>query len=236
MRKYFGRALLVLASMAAGLAIAQTATRFAAIRVDGTSDLRGAITVTGASSKLTTVASATGGAGFNAPHGAAPTSPANGDIWTTTAGLFARINGATVGPLSSGLTQTLGTFTATWDTGFTTMPTNNWQYTITGNIVTVTSLTLVNGTSNATTFQASTTNGLPSAIRPASTRIIYGFNVTDNGTAAIGCMQLISTGTMTLFKMPAGSANCVAASSFTNTGGKQLRVDGMNTFTYELTP
>lgn len=34
------------------------------------------------------------------PHGAAPTSPVNGDIWTTTAGLFVRINGATVGPLS----------------------------------------------------------------------------------------------------------------------------------------
>jgi len=34
------------------------------------------------------------------PHGAAPTSPVNGDMWTTTAGLFVRINGATVGPLS----------------------------------------------------------------------------------------------------------------------------------------
>lgn len=34
------------------------------------------------------------------PHGAAPTSPVNGDMWTTTAGLFVRINGVTVGPLS----------------------------------------------------------------------------------------------------------------------------------------
>ena len=34
------------------------------------------------------------------PHGTAPTSPTNGDMWTTTAGLFIRINGATVGPLS----------------------------------------------------------------------------------------------------------------------------------------
>lgn len=33
-------------------------------------------------------------------HGSAPTSPVNGDMWTTTAGLFVRINGATVGPLS----------------------------------------------------------------------------------------------------------------------------------------
>jgi hypothetical protein len=53
--------------------------------------------------KVTTAASATGGAGFNAPHGAAPTSPANGDLWTTTAGLFAYINGTTIqaAPLAS---------------------------------------------------------------------------------------------------------------------------------------
>ena len=49
---------------------------------------------------LTTVASATTGSGFNLPHGAAPTAPVNGDMWTTTTGLFVRINGATVGPLS----------------------------------------------------------------------------------------------------------------------------------------
>ena len=34
------------------------------------------------------------------PHGTAPTSPTDGDMWTTTAGLYIRINGATVGPLS----------------------------------------------------------------------------------------------------------------------------------------
>lgn len=45
-------------------------------------------------------ASAAGGAGTRLPHGTAPSSPVNGDIWTTTAGLFVRINGATVGPLS----------------------------------------------------------------------------------------------------------------------------------------
>jgi hypothetical protein len=29
------------------------------------------------------------------PHGSAPSSPSNGDVWTTNGGLFARINGAT---------------------------------------------------------------------------------------------------------------------------------------------
>jgi hypothetical protein len=47
-----------------------------------------------------TGASTTAKAPLNIPHGTAPTSPVNGDIWTTTAGLFVRINGVTVGPLS----------------------------------------------------------------------------------------------------------------------------------------
>lgn len=34
------------------------------------------------------------------PHGSAPSSPIDGDVWTTTSGLYVRINGGTVGPLS----------------------------------------------------------------------------------------------------------------------------------------
>lgn len=34
------------------------------------------------------------------PDAGAPTTPNDGDIWVTSAGLFVRINGATVGPLS----------------------------------------------------------------------------------------------------------------------------------------
>ena len=37
---------------------------------------------------------------MNIPHGDAPSAPADGDMWTTTAGLYVRINGVTVGPLS----------------------------------------------------------------------------------------------------------------------------------------
>ena len=42
-----------------------------------------------------TTASAAAAAGINLPHGTAPTSPVNGDMWTTTSGLFVRINGTT---------------------------------------------------------------------------------------------------------------------------------------------
>jgi hypothetical protein len=41
-------------------------------------------------------------AGFRLPHGIEPSGPQDGDLWTTTAGLYVRINGTTVGPLGAG--------------------------------------------------------------------------------------------------------------------------------------
>jgi hypothetical protein len=70
--------------------------------------------------KVNTIASTTTNAGLNIPHGAAPTTPVNGDVWTTTAGLFARVNGGTqqYAPLGSNNTfsnanSTFGSSTAT---------------------------------------------------------------------------------------------------------------------------
>ena len=54
------------------------------------------------SGEIVAPASTTARASLNLPTGVAPTSPADGDEWTTTAGKFVRINGSTVGPLSSG--------------------------------------------------------------------------------------------------------------------------------------
>ena len=51
--------------------------------------------------ELITAPSTALSSGLNLPPGTAPTSPVNGDVWTTTAGMFARINGLTVGPFSS---------------------------------------------------------------------------------------------------------------------------------------
>lgn len=44
---------------------------------------------------------------LRAPHGTAPTTPTNGDIWTTTTGLFVRINGTTVSPILNPMTAQL---------------------------------------------------------------------------------------------------------------------------------
>lgn len=56
-----------------------------------------------------TSASTTTRAGLNIPHGAAPSAPNNGDLWSTTGGWFVRTNGATqqfvvgtVGPTQGG--------------------------------------------------------------------------------------------------------------------------------------
>lgn len=55
---------------------------------------------TSASTNLNLPAATTSLSSLRLAHGAAPSSPVNGDMWTTTAGLYVRINGATVGPLS----------------------------------------------------------------------------------------------------------------------------------------
>lgn len=53
-------------------------------------------------SGLTIFSAATnpGSTSLRIPHGVTPPALTDGDMWTTTAGLFVRINGSTVGPLS----------------------------------------------------------------------------------------------------------------------------------------
>ena len=60
--------------------------------------------------KVITKASATSGAGLNLPHGAAPTTPVNGDIWTTTTAVFARLNGANAQLVSTAGTGATGSW------------------------------------------------------------------------------------------------------------------------------
>lgn len=62
--------------------------------------------------KLTTVGTGAGSAGFSILPGTAPTSPANGDVWTTTAGMFVQAGGNTFGPLGAGGGVNTGTLNA----------------------------------------------------------------------------------------------------------------------------
>jgi hypothetical protein len=52
--------------------------------------------------KTTFQASSTAAASINLTPGTAPTSPVNGDMWSTSAGVYARVNGSTVGPFGGG--------------------------------------------------------------------------------------------------------------------------------------
>ncbi len=58
--------------------------------------------------KLVMAASATTGAGINLPQGSEPTSPNNGDVWTTLSGMYVRINGRTIGPLAGANSTAFG--------------------------------------------------------------------------------------------------------------------------------
>lgn len=101
--------------------------------------------------------------GLRLPHGAAPSAPTNGDLWTTTAGLYARINGATVGPYAeSGGSPALNTVTnlvankvfdnTSYTLGFTNDVTASDQYsfTSTGAIGDVSVFKIEHNTGNAT--------------------------------------------------------------------------------------
>jgi hypothetical protein len=110
------------------------------------------------SSTVTTAVPTTGGAGFNLPHGAAPTTPINGDIWTTTASVFARINGATrtVAFIDSNITGSAATLTTgrtiamTGDVAWTSASFNG-----SANVTGVSTLATVN--SNTGSFGSGTT-------------------------------------------------------------------------------
>lgn len=84
----------------------------ASFRILGTSDLPVSTTgnsipllsgVNTWSGKQTFQPSTTASSSISIPAGTAPTSPANGDMWTTSAGLFVRVNGVTQGPLTPGV-------------------------------------------------------------------------------------------------------------------------------------
>lgn len=81
-----------------------TVTAVTSLTSSGTTSLVGATTTTaatgtltmGAEALLTTAAAVASTAGLNVPHGTAPSAPVDGDMWTTSSGVFARVNGSTV--------------------------------------------------------------------------------------------------------------------------------------------
>jgi len=110
-----------------------------------------------------TVLSAVGGAGFNLPHGVAPTAPVNGDLWTTAAGVFARVSGATVtlGAAGGSISGSIATDQMAYGTGANTIGGaatflfNGTYASMTGAISTSTYFALAAGTAGVSSLRIS---------------------------------------------------------------------------------
>ncbi len=143
--------------------------------------------------KLNTIATAAAGAGLNLPHGPAPTTPVNGDLWTTTAGVYARVNGTTVGPFGSGGSTSISGLTAA--TGTNTIDNTsynqawNWSTATTGSPLSLSANAITTGT----IFDISTTNatsnstlGLLRVINNSASTTGTVFRAQSNSTAGTG--------------------------------------------------
>ena len=157
--------------------------------------------------KLNTVASAAGSAGLNLPHGIAPASPVNGDIWTGTTNLAVRINGNTQSIPATNVANTwtqtntftnaansFGTSTATGTTGLATGATISGS-TKTVNIGTggvagsTTNVAIGSTTGTSTTTLNGTTNAVTAAVdtnttQVATTAYVVGQGYLKSATAA----------------------------------------------------
>jgi len=133
--------------------------------------------------KVSTIASTTTNAGFNVPHGTAPTSPVNGDVWTTTTGLFYRINASTKTTATlqdsqnfTGLNINLGTNTGTGTIGLATGATLSGS-TKTVNIGTsgvagsTTNIAIGSTTGTSTTTLQGITNGVTQSAGDSSLKL-----------------------------------------------------------------
>jgi hypothetical protein len=135
--------------------------------------------------EVVTAAAAAGSAGLNLPHGVAPTAPVNGDLWTQTTGVFARINGATVGPFGAGGASGLSGMTA-------------------GQIPIAASGTTVTSSANLSGDVVSTATTLATVIQPLAVTHAKMVNVAasrliGNATAGVASRSEIALGTNLTF-------------------------------------
>lgn len=131
--------------------------------------------------KTTTAASVSGEAGFNIPAGTAPSSPVNGDIWTTTAGVFAQINGST---------KQLA------DTGYSGVP-----YDISGEAVGAVSLNDVVGrffASRDCTIKSGSYTGARCATAPSGGNAVFNINKNGSNAGTITFTNGSSTGIVSI--------------------------------------
>lgn len=165
--------------------------------------------------KLTTAAPTSSAAGFSLPQGQVPTSPQNGDVWTTLTGMYARINGATVGPFGAISASSFAATTplaVTFPAGVVTYALNyDASLTLSGSnlsVATAPAGALTGTTLNATVVSSSLTSvgalsvgSLASGFTPISNALLANSATTVNGqTCTLGapCTVTASATTITI--------------------------------------
>lgn len=123
----------------------------------------------------------------------------------------------------SGVTQETGTFEVTWPTACSTTPSQTWNYTLTGNVVTLLMVDEVNCTSDSTDF-LSTAGDVPANLRPTVQQTFWLASM-DSGSATSGCLRISTAGTMSVANRAADPMTlCVNSSgSWTASGTKRMR-------------
>jgi hypothetical protein len=164
-------------------------------------------------------ASTTSGTSIRVPHGVAPSTPVNGDVWTTTAGLFAYVNGAIVGPLAAG-----GSVTSVSVAGGTTgLTTAGGPITTAGTITLAGTLSLTNGGTGQVTAAAAI-----NALVPAQSGNTGKFLTTDGTSISWTTVSGSGTGTVTSVAISGGTTG------FSTTGGP-ITTNGIITLAGTLT-
>ena len=154
---------------------------------------------------VSTPAATTASAFLRVAHGAAPTAPVNGDIWSTTGGLFARINGVTQQYAPLGTTNTF-TGTNTFSGATVSFGTSTAASTIsigTGATLTATIKAVNIGTNGVA---GSTTNIAIGSTTGTSTTTLQG---TTNGVTAAADTNTTGLATTAYVVGQAGSATPV---------------------------
>ncbi len=172
--------------------------------------LRVTVSTTALTSTLIGVfpATTTAGASIRLPHGTVPTSPVNGDLWSTTSGFYGQVNGFTVGPFSDGTGTVSGAGAA-----------NQVAY-WTGTSVIASDAGMVYDATNDQLALAAGTAALPSyAIIGDLDTGMYGVGANNLGFSVGGTLRLdVSTTAVTSALPIVGPAGLVGTPSFTLVG------------------
>jgi hypothetical protein len=156
--------------------------------------------------------------GFNFSPGTTPGSPVNGDVWATSSGLFAQINGATIGPISG---ATSSSFAATAPLGVT-FPSGVTTYALSVNATLSAGSSLGINLSNANTWAA--TQVFPNNSLTLAEFATLGAN-TVIGSIAGGTPAALTTTQLTTLCNPFTTTLSGCANAPTTVTGKFLRDD-----------